>query len=129
MKISKVVREYVENTLRERYEKAVESDPTIQQWEKIKKKKEFLENQLELEFYERAIKEFEELGYHAKDITVCVAANSYRSHPLYKQANDRRDFYYDQLNKAINNVLLELELGKTTKEGLEAMLAKVSFGE
>lgn len=129
MKVSKVVREYIEDTLREQYKKAIKSDPVIQQWEEVKKKKELLENQLENEFRERAIKEFGELGYDPKNVTVNVSAYQYTGHPLYNQASARQDLYNDQLNKSINNILLELELGGATKKDLEAMLAKVSFGE
>lgn len=129
MKVSKVVREYIEDTLREQYKKAVKSDPVIQQWEEVKKKKELLEDQLEDEFRERAIKEFGELGFDPKNITVHVSAYWYTGHPLYKQASARQDLYDNQLSKSVNNILLELELGGATKKDLEAMLAKVSFGE
>lgn len=129
MKVSKVVREYIEDTLRGQYKKAVKSDPVIQQWEEVKKKKELLEDQLEDEFHERAIKEFGKLGFDPKNITVHVSAHWYSGHPLYKQANARQELYDDQLSKSVKNILLELELGGATKKDLEAMLAKVSFGE
>lgn len=129
MKVSKVVREYIEDTLREQYKKAIKSDPVIQQWEEVKKKKELLENQLEDEFRERAIKEFGELGFDPKNITAHVSAYWCTGHPLYDQASARQDLYGDQLNKSVNNILLELELGGATKKDLEVMLAKVSFGE
>lgn len=129
MRVSKVVREYIEKTLREPYTEAVKNDPTIKRWEDIKKEKNALLSQLKAKYKEQFLKEIAPLGYEEDSFVLDVYERGFSTHPAQKAADDRKEELYTQYRDAVDDIVLELELGGASKKDLADMMAKVTFGE
>ena len=129
MKISKIVREYIEDTLQERYKDAVKNDPVIKRWESIQKERNSLLRQLKDKYKEQLLKDVACLGFEEGRVVLDIYERYAAGHPAQEAAEARRKELSQQYKTVKTNIFLELELGKATKEDLEVMLAKVSFGE
>lgn len=129
MRVSKVVREYIEKTLREPYTEAVKNDPIIKRWEDIKKEKNALLSQLKAKYKEQFLKEIAPLGYEEDSFVLDVYERGFSRHPAQKAADDRKNELYARYRDAVDDIILELELGGASKKDLADMMAKVTFGE
>lgn len=128
MRVSKIVREYIEKTLEAKQSEAEKNDPVIQEWVKVEKAKEEVEKQLKKEFIEKLNKAYSELGFVNSDANVTIMDRGCcYHHPAFIASKNRILELADKRVKKINDIFLELELGGATKEGLEKMLKEVNF--
>lgn len=128
MRVSKIVREYIEKTLEAKQSEVEKNDPVIQEWVKVKKAKEEIEEELKKEFIEKLNKAYSELGFVNGDtkVTIMDMGCSYH-HPAFIASKNRiLELSHKRVEK-INDIFLELELDGATKEGLEKMLEEVNF--
>ena len=127
MRVSKIVREYIEKTLEEKQSEVEKNDPVIQEWVKVKKTKEEVEEQLKKEFIEKLNKAYSELGFVDGNTNVTITGRNYYCHPAFIASKNRIQELAHKRVEKINDIFLELELGGATKEGLEKMLKEVNF--
>ena len=127
MRVSKIVREYIEKALEAKQNEAEKNDPVIQEWLKIRKAKEEVEEQLKKEFIEKLNKAYSELGFVDGDTNVTIMSRSCYYHPAFIANKNRIQELAQKRVEKINDIFLELELGGATKEGLERMLEEVNF--
>lgn len=127
MRVSKIVQEYIEKALKAKQSEVEKNDPVIQEWLKIHKAKEKVEEQLKKEFIEKLNKAYSELGFVDGDTNVTIMGRSCYYHPAFIASKNRIQELAQKRVEKINDIFLELELGGATKKELERMLEEVDF--
>ena len=126
MRVTKVIREYVEREIGAKFQPQLDEIGKDYQADRDILDSRLKELQAEME--SRAEEIAESMGFtfrHGWGDAVCIRSNYSENDEKCKEINQRRRELTEKRDKAIENILLNLELGETTKTELRDAIEAV----
>lgn len=128
MKVTKLIREYVEKRVKEQFPKTAEELAWEAEQDKMRKAIEEAEKLIGV-YAEQVVKELNEKydfkDYNMRKTNTCYATDTYcNDSKVYRASSKAKNERVKKVGEIIENILVSLELGGTKAE-LEEMLANI----